>query len=784
VVGQAGLLTGRGGVSGPRFNPNVEGTQGNELMTEEKNGPLAESNGPSQHKEPDLIPSYLDNISAPARFGALFASSERSHGTYLLTGEQDGLKRKGQAITVPGPVTDADWAAHLQGQGAGIGVVPLLEDGTAVWGAVDIDAYDLDTARVAALLVGLGLPALCARSKSGGVHVLLFAKQPVAASVMVARLNEIAAALGHGLAECFPKQTENTEKGGNWLNMPYYGGDETTRYGVKPNGDALAVAEFLDRAEALKAANGPEWFSAPLTVTRAPQPAAPQKRKKSAPLPDEITEGQRDITLTRAAGKMRRAGFSADEIMAALLRMNQERCKPPLPDSDVQRIAKSIGRKAPAPCDDDNGLTHELAEAITATDHFARDKGAMLYHWEGGVYRPTGKRAVEARVKELCKAWQKTKAWSPELATRVEQWILVDAPRLWEQPPLDTLNVPNGLLDIAARALRPHSPDHLSAVQIAARFDAAATCPHIDRFIQDVFPDDTRHLPYEVAAWLMLPDTSIQKAVLLLGEGANGKSVWLNLLLTFLGRENVSTLSLHRIEADKFAAARLVGKLCNIGTDLPTAALAGTSMFKALTGGDCITAERKFETSFEFQPFARLLFSANSAPRSDDATHGFFRRWLVIPFNKTFDESDPATIPRAVLDARLSQPGELSGLLNRALDALPVIRQGRFTESASTRAALEEFRATTDPLAVWLDQQTVERPDAMVPKDRLRSAYAQVCQEAGRPIMPDTQFTAALKRLRPRIQTAQRRVDGKPTRVFIGLGFMSFDPVPGESALF
>jgi putative DNA primase/helicase len=267
--------------------------------------------------------------------------------------------------------------------------------------------------------------------------------------------------------------------------------------------------------------------------------------------------------------------------------------------------------------------------------------------------------------------------------------------------------------------------------------------------------------------------------VLLLGEGANGKSVWLNLLQTFLGRENVSALSLHRLEADKFAASRLVGKLANIGTDLPTAALASTSMFKALTGGDSITAERKFEASFEFTPFVRLLFSANSAPRSDDSTHGFFRRWLCVPFNRTFDESDPDNVPRAVLDARLSEPGELSGLLNRALDALPAIRKGRFTESASTRGALDEFRRVTDPLALWLDQNTIEHPDAWVPKEKLRSMYGQVCQDNGRPIMPDSQFTGALKRLRPKVETAQRRVDRKPVRVFLGLGLLTQDPEPG-----
>lgn len=422
-----------------------------------------------------------------------------------------------------------------------------------------------------------------------------------------------------------------------------------------------------------------------------------------------------------------------------------------------------------------DGLTPELAKAITAETQFARDPGGRLYCFENGVYRPAGNLAVHRRVKALCESWGKTKSWSPELATRVEEWIRVDAPELWECPPLDTLNCRNGLLDIKTRNLGPHSPKHLSPVQITPAFNPTATCPHIEKFVRDVFPADTQSLPFEIVGWLMLADTSIQKAILLLGEGANGKSVYLNLLGTFLGGENVSTLNLHRIEADKFAAARLVGKLCNIGPDLPTAALAGTSMFKALTGGDAITAERKFESSFEFRPFARMLFSANTPPRSDDATHGFFRRWVVIPFNRTFDESDPDTVPRAVLDARLSDPAELSGLLNRALDALPVIRQGHFTESASTRAAFDEFRRTTDPLAVWLDENTVERSGAFIPKDELRRAYSQACHDNGRPIMPENQFTAALQRLRPKLKPAQRRINGKPTRVFVGLGLTAME---------
>jgi len=116
------------------------------------------------------------------------------------------------------------------------------------------------------------------------------------------------------------------------------------------------------------------------------------------------------------------------------------------------------------------------------------------------------------------------------------------------------------------------------------------------------------------------------------------------------------------------------------------------------------------------------------------------------------------------------------------LDALSKIREGRFTESATTRAALDEFRRTTDPLAVWLDQNTVEHHEAVIAKDELRGAYAKVCQDLGRPIMPVTQFTAALRRLRPKVEAAQRRINGRPTHVFIGLGFMAPDPGSDQAA--
>jgi putative DNA primase/helicase len=267
----------------------------------------------------------------------------------------------------------------------------------------------------------------------------------------------------------------------------------------------------------------------------------------------------------------------------------------------------------------------------------------------------------------------------------------------------------------------------------------------------------------------MVPATWLQKAILLLGEGCNGKSVYLALLVRFLGRCNISTKSLHKLEQDKFAAARLVGKLANICADLPSEHLAGTSTFKALTGGDTLDAEYKFKESFDLEPFARLVFSANHPPRSADSSAAFFRRWVVVPFDHTFAPDEQ--IPRDVLDARLQAPEEMSGLLNKAIDGLRrVQQQKRFSEPESVKAAWRDFHATTDPLAVWLDRYTVDNLDTFVSQQALRIAYNATMEREGRPAITKQAFGRAIAKLRPDLQEKQRKVGGRVQWCYLGIG--------------
>src|SRR5262249_26855104 len=145
--------------------------------------------------------------------------------------------------------------------------------------------------------------------------------------------------------------------------------------------------------------------------------------------------------------------------------------------------------------------------------------------------------------------------WSTTLARETTEYIRADAPRLWERPPLDQLNLLNGILDIRTRELRPHGPEYLSSVQLPVKYDGSEQCPAWYSQIAATFPEDSFETAFEIVALFMLPYTSIQKAILLRGGGGTGKSSFLSALTAFLGKRNVSALSLQKLESNRFAAS-------------------------------------------------------------------------------------------------------------------------------------------------------------------------------------------------------------------------------------
>ena len=317
--------------------------------------------------------------------------------------------------------------------------------------------------------------------------------------------------------------------------------------------------------------------------------------------------------------------------------------------------------------------------------------------------------------------------WSPARVDHILTWYRDSAPRLWDPPPLNRVNVLNGILNLESGDLEPHSPDFLSHVQINAAWDPEAECPAIDRFVQKVFPYDAHEVFYQLAGLFLTPDSRCQKAVLFLGSGASGKSVTLSLLRRFLHPRNVSNVPLHDLTEGSYALAELRGKLLNISADVPERDFNDTAVFKQIVDGQLATLRvpRKYRDPIEFQPFARLLASAARVPQSADNSLGYLRRWLAIPFDTSFNESQ---IDRTLLD-KLTTPDELSGLLNRALYGYQqVLSRGTLTESDKMARAKEEFDQASDSTRLFLRERVEEcSPYDEIDRTVLYSAYKDWC---------------------------------------------------------
>jgi putative DNA primase/helicase len=410
------------------------------------------------------------------------------------------------------------------------------------------------------------------------------------------------------------------------------------------------------------------------------------------------------------------------------------------------------------------GRVLEVAHEIASHHFFAKDVAGTLYHYRGGVYRPDGKDQIAKATKELLR---KSGFWDSKLPEQVTQYISIDANPLWATPKPHLVNVRNGLLDVNTGKRYLHSPNHLSSIQLPVIYDPNADCDAWDWFLEGSLPQDAAESVFEIIAYAMQTDRSLQKAGLFIGPGEDGKSILLNSISAFIGPSNISNLSLHRLEGDRFACARLVGKLLNVWADLPSHVLPDSSMFKCIVGQDRIIGENKFERTFEFIPYVFLLFSANNHPRVRDAGHAIFRRWHVTQFERTF--TDEEKVPSTELLKLLTEPSQLSGVLNRALAVFPTIRENGFSIPESSRNAMDEFISLTDPMAAWLNQHTKLSPSTYLPMALLLGRYNAQQREEQRPEKTQNAFTRDLKRLRPQVETKQRTINGKTVWCYVGI---------------
>ena len=181
-------------------------------------------------------------------FADLFEGFQGAYGAYKLTGEKDDTgKVLGKAYSLKGDITMEMWHDHLMGK-QGLGVIPITAESKVKFGAIDIDEYPLDIDTLNKRVQDAMFPLVLCRTKSGGAHLYLFMREWTDAGIVHKKLREMAAYIGYGQSEIYPKQTRIlVERGdvGQWINMPYFKADETERYGLNADGDKLDAKDFV-----------------------------------------------------------------------------------------------------------------------------------------------------------------------------------------------------------------------------------------------------------------------------------------------------------------------------------------------------------------------------------------------------------------------------------------------------------------------------------------------------------------------------------------------------------
>lgn len=196
----------------------------------------------------------MEELTQAERFMGVFPGLERAYGTYRYTGPvpPKGEKRKGKAITINKPYTLANFEQHLSGK-VGLGIVPINDESVCMWGAIDIDRYDLSEEAIKDILSRtVNTPLIPCKTKSGGIHYYVFFSTPVLAKSLNSRLRAIASTLGFGGCEIFPKQSAlitSEADVGNWINLPYFDADNTDRYAFDDEYNPLDLDGFLSAVE-------------------------------------------------------------------------------------------------------------------------------------------------------------------------------------------------------------------------------------------------------------------------------------------------------------------------------------------------------------------------------------------------------------------------------------------------------------------------------------------------------------------------------------------------------
>lgn len=454
------------------------------------------------------------------------------------------------------------------------------------------------------------------------------------------------------------------------------------------------------------------------------------------------------------------SGFSVEEARKTIRIINTYVLKEPLSESELSVVLRDDAFKKPIFFKGNSFLFDKFATYIKNNNHIIRING-QLHLFKDGVYVP-GQEEIEAVMIKHISGLSNAKR--SEVFKYLNLLLLENTPIA----PPNLIAFRNGIYDLNTDTLQPFNPNIVITNRIPWDYNPAAYSKLADETLNNIACNDeqVRKILEECVGACFYRSNTLGdgKAFILTGEGSNGKSTFIAMLQHLLNEDNIAALDLKELD-QKFQNAALFGKLANLGDDISDEFIVNAALFKKFVTGERVQVQNKGEKPFEFNNYAKFIFSANTIPRIKDKTGAVLRRLLIVPFNANFSKKDADH--DSGIKYKLQEQDVMEYLIVLGLNALKeVIKNKGFTESSKVQEQLKEYEETNNPIIGFFEECEMECFQIENEQsDKVFRRYKEYCVANNFNAMSKAEFSKQICR-KLGLTTKTKKFQGKVFRIY------------------
>ncbi len=388
--------------------------------------------------------------------------------------------------------------------------------------------------------------------------------------------------------------------------------------------------------------------------------------------------------------------------------------------------------------------TEEIVDYIEEKENIYTIKDDIkseVWIYQNGVYKPNGKSCIAEECRKILEEHFTTHLMN-EILSKIETDTYIESEDFFKNNYIEEIPVQNGILNIKTKKLLPFDPKKIFFNKIPVKYNPKADCPNIKKHFKETLKnEEDAKVMFEIFGFFLYKDYFIEKAIMFVGDGRNGKGKTIDLMKRFLGADNCCSVSLNQLSDGGFRVWDLFGNMANLAGDLSSNALKDTAMLKQTTGRDLIGADRKNKSTINFVNYAKHIFACNNLPRVYDFSRGFWERWVLFEFPYTFvkksiydnlndEEKKQNKLMDIFIIDKLTTEEELSGLLNEAIKGLhKILKQKDFSYSIGVDEIKRFWVRKSDSFTAFVMDHLKEDYEGIISKSKLRKVFSRYCKE-------------------------------------------------------